>query len=151
MVIYDDKGYEQSSNLPNENFQADNPSVLYVVDETTPEGEALARKVMQLYPYYDFVTDAAGELVDVVDTKIMASIDLPVATVNQVIMVTANIPAGSPDSTISFQVGDGPVEDMPIANDQAVKYYAFSSPGEYVITVSSINHGSASVEVTVNG
>jgi len=149
MIIYSNKGFEQCSKFPAENLYPDNPDVLFVVDETIDEGKALAAKVMQLYPYYDFVTNEAGELVDVVDIRIKASVDIIQAVVDQVVTVTATLPTNTQDTEVVFRVDDGPDIVESVTNGQAEHSFAFSLPGVYTITVSSQNHGTAAVEVTV--
>ena len=60
MIIYENKGYMQLSSHPDTDWTGE---ALYVV----PDGSALAQKVIALCPYYDFVLDDNGELIDVVD------------------------------------------------------------------------------------
>ena len=60
MIIYENKGYMQLSSHPDSDWTGE---ALYVV----PDGSALAQKVIALCPYYDFVLDDNGELIDVVD------------------------------------------------------------------------------------
>lgn len=59
MIIYkDNKGFEQRSDKPNENWTEEN---VFVVED----GTELANKIMQAYPYYNFITDTSGDLIDV--------------------------------------------------------------------------------------
>lgn len=61
MIIYkENKGFEQKSDKPNENWTNNNN--VYIVDD---ESE-LAQKIINAYPYYDFIENAEGNLVDVV-------------------------------------------------------------------------------------
>lgn len=57
MILYADKGFETRSDMPNEDWTG---NALYVV----ADGSELAQKIMQLYPYYEFVLED-GRLVDV--------------------------------------------------------------------------------------
>jgi len=62
MIIYADKGYEQLSACPDTDWTGE---ALYVV----PDGSELAAKIQAAYPYYDFVLDDDGELIDIVETE----------------------------------------------------------------------------------
>lgn len=67
MIIYENKGYETRSDKPNENWMADYPELpqpLFVV----PDGSELAQKIIENYPYYDFVVQD-GQLVDITPTE----------------------------------------------------------------------------------
>lgn len=66
MIIRADKNYETNSAYPNLDWYNDG-TVLYVVDETTPEGVVLANKIKSAAPYYDFVLDAEGDLIDITE------------------------------------------------------------------------------------
>lgn len=60
MIVYkDNKGFEQRSDKPNENW-ADNENVYVVKD-----GTELAKKIKEAYPYYNFITDESGNLIDI--------------------------------------------------------------------------------------
>ena len=63
MIVFDNKGFETRSDCPNSNWYEDKEA--YVVDETTEEGRALAAKIVSLYPFYNFVLDDNGKLIDV--------------------------------------------------------------------------------------
>lgn len=65
MIVREDRTFEINLNYPNSNWTGETEGV-YVVDETTPEGQALAEKIMMLFPYFDLVI-VDGELVDVVE------------------------------------------------------------------------------------
>lgn len=149
MIVRRTKDYEQHVQFPNENFNPELTDVAFIVDETTEEGKALAAKIKDLTPFYDFVTNEAGKLIDVVDTKIQAFADMTRAAIDQVVTVTATLPANTTDTEVIFKVDDGPEIVEPVTNSQAEHSFAFSQPGVYTITVRSQNHGSASVEVTV--
>lgn len=62
MIIYEDKGFETRSDKPNSDWIGE---ALYIVED----GLELANKIQSLYPYYDFVLDADGNLVDVVEIE----------------------------------------------------------------------------------
>lgn len=64
MIIYSNKGFETRSDKPDSDWTTDK-SALYVV----PDGSALARKIQESYPYYDFVTDGDGALIDITPTE----------------------------------------------------------------------------------
>ena len=65
MIVREDGTFEINLRYPNSNW-TDETEGIYVVDETTPEGQALAEKIMMLFPYFDLVIED-GELVDVVE------------------------------------------------------------------------------------
>lgn len=62
MIVYENKGFETRSDMPNSDWTG---NALYVV----PDGSELANKIMTNYPYYDFVTDEVGNLIDVDPTE----------------------------------------------------------------------------------
>ncbi len=62
MIIFEDKGFQTHSLYPNTDW-TDNAN--YVVDDNSE----LAKKIIQLYPNYDFVTDEQGNLIDVVQVE----------------------------------------------------------------------------------
>lgn len=41
----------------------------WLVDETTEEGQSLAQKIRECRPYFDFVLNEEGDLIDVIPTK----------------------------------------------------------------------------------
>ena len=61
MIIRNDKCYETNSQYPKTDWYNDG-NTLFVVDETTTEGKILAKKIVQHYPYYEFVLDGEGTL-----------------------------------------------------------------------------------------
>lgn len=62
MIVYKDtKGYETRSDKPNANWTNED---VYVVED----GSELANKIIDNYPYYDFVIEG-DRLVDVVSTE----------------------------------------------------------------------------------
>ncbi|RFU70342.1 hypothetical protein D0469_07005 [Peribacillus saganii] len=63
MIVYkDNKGFESREDKPSENWtDAD----VFVVED----GSELAQKIMANYPYYNFVTDQDGELIDITPTE----------------------------------------------------------------------------------
>lgn len=155
MIIRDNKGYEENSNFPDTNFCPNDPRVLFIIDQTTVEGKELTDKIREFFPtdengpYYDFVTNEEGELIDIIDLRIQAVIDIPQASVDQVVTVTATLPIDTQDTEVIFKVEDGPDIIEPVSNDTAEHPFAFSAPGNYTITVTTPNHGCATVEVTV--
>ena len=58
MVVYKDKHFKTRSDRPNDDFVGD-------ADYVVPDGSELADKIMELYPNFDFVLDADGNLADV--------------------------------------------------------------------------------------
>lgn len=70
------------------------------------------------------------------------------ATPNATITVTALLPAGSPDTPVTFRVEGGQAYAEPVAGGQASHAYAFAAAGRYRIAVSSAHHDNT-VEVKV--
>lgn len=64
MIVYKNKKYETNTLYPNSNFT--NIEDVYIIDETTEEGKSLAQRIINAYPYYDFVI-VDGKLVDIVE------------------------------------------------------------------------------------
>lgn len=63
MVIFEDKSYVINPEYPNIDFTLG--AALYVVED----GSDLYNKIIQYYPYFDFVTDKKGNLVDIVEVE----------------------------------------------------------------------------------
>lgn len=63
-----DKTYFRRSDAPNGNFTGESDDTLYIVDETTANGETLADKIVTLWPNFDFVVNGSG-LIDVTASK----------------------------------------------------------------------------------
>ena len=59
MIIFADKGFQTRSDKPNEDWTNGEP--LYVV----PDKSDIAKKIQKMYPWYNFVLNNLGELVDV--------------------------------------------------------------------------------------
>lgn len=69
MILYtvdDLKIYETRSDKPNEDWTG---KAEFVLDETKPEKAELISKVREFVPYFDYVKNDTGELVDVIKTK----------------------------------------------------------------------------------
>jgi len=64
MVVFLNKTYATHSEFTNTNFTDETD--VYIVDETTGEGKELAQRIINAYPYYDFVIKD-GRLVDIVE------------------------------------------------------------------------------------
>lgn len=62
MIIYENKGFMTNSLFPDTDWTGE---AKYVV----PDGSELAEKIKAAYPYYDFVLDDGGNLVDIVETE----------------------------------------------------------------------------------
>lgn len=58
MVLYKNKHFITRSDAPDTDFIGD-------ADYVVPDGSELAEKIKALYPYFDFVTDENGRLIDV--------------------------------------------------------------------------------------
>lgn len=62
MIIYENKCYEMRSDMPDDDWTGE---ALYVVQDGSP----LAAKIAEHCPYYDFVTDENGNLIDITPTE----------------------------------------------------------------------------------
>lgn len=69
MILYttnDLKIYETRSDKPNEDWTG---KAEFVIDETSSDNAELIEKIKEFAPYFDYVKNDAGELVDVTKTK----------------------------------------------------------------------------------
>lgn len=65
------------------------------------------------------------------------------------VTVRATLPAGSPDTSVTFQLEGGQAYQEPVTAGQASHNYAFALAGVYRVSVSSAHHGQQTVEETV--
>lgn len=63
MILFNDKSYTQTS-VSIEDIQEE-LSDFYYIDETTEKGRILTQKIIKNAPYFDFVLDAEGNLIDI--------------------------------------------------------------------------------------
>ena len=62
MVIYNDKRFITNSEHPNDDWIGN-------ADWVIPDGSELAKKIIRLYPNFEFVFDDDGNIFDVVETE----------------------------------------------------------------------------------
>ena len=62
MVLYMDKRFITNSDFPDTNFMGD-------ADIVIPDDSELAKKIISLYPNFDFVFGEDGEISDVIETE----------------------------------------------------------------------------------
>lgn len=62
MIVFENKGFQTNSLFPDSDWTGKAKFVL-------PDNSETATKIARYYPYYDFVLNDAGELVDVVETS----------------------------------------------------------------------------------
>lgn len=103
MIIYttnDLKVYETCSSMPNEDWtgKAD-----YVIDERDPNKAELIAKIKEYTPYFDYVTDLVGNLIDVTKTKDFVP-EIPVNPVEQLQSENAQLKAKIQALTESHQM-----------------------------------------------
>jgi hypothetical protein len=139
MIIRNDKGYETNILYPKTDWYKDGHT-LYIVDETTPEGEQLARRIEQVYPFYDFVTDGEGKLIDIieyppiqynVDKSTIATTETAIITITEPAAVTAII------DDEEYTIDDGEIE------------YSNENSGTHIITLKAERRRDASIEIEV--
>jgi hypothetical protein len=83
------------------------------------------------------------------------AVDVPAsAATDETITATVTLPAGSPDTSVTFTViFNGEAADpvaVDVVNGAASQQFAFDTPGTYRITASSEHHGAAVGEVVVS-
>jgi len=66
MILRKTKDFDIHSSFPNTNWESDDS---YIVDETTEEGKLLADKIKEHSPYFEFVLDGQGNLIDITPTE----------------------------------------------------------------------------------
>ncbi|MEW6048494.1 MAG: hypothetical protein AB1609_18790 [Bacillota bacterium] len=81
--------------------------------------------------------------------RLSATISPNPVAVNDVVIVTAILPAGTLDTEVTFALEGGELVAEAVSNGQATHAYAFRQPGVYRIAVGSRHHGTAYVEVVV--
>ena len=62
MVLYSDKRFITNSEHPNDDWVGN-------ADWVIPDGSELAKKIIRLYPNFEFVLDDDGNISDVVETE----------------------------------------------------------------------------------
>lgn len=85
MVIFSDKHYVQQSLKPNEDFT--DGAALYVVDDTS----ALARKIKEYAPYYDFVLTKTGKIKDITPFDPPVIENIPIITTDDLALAIAEV------------------------------------------------------------
>ena len=60
MVVYKDKHFKMRSDRPDDDFIGN-------ADYVVLDGSELAQKIMEFYPYFEFVFDDDGNLIDVTE------------------------------------------------------------------------------------
>ena len=68
MIIYsinNFKCYELRSDKPNEDWTG---NADYIIDDRNPNNIELIKKIKEYVPYFDYVTDKNGKLIDVIKT-----------------------------------------------------------------------------------
>lgn len=64
MIVYENKGIETRSDVPNEDFSIDKIAK-YIVED----GTELAEKILLTAPYFEPVLDDKGKLIDITPTE----------------------------------------------------------------------------------
>ena len=62
MIVYSDKRFSANSDHPNDDWIGN-------ADWVIPDGSELAKKIISLYPNFEFVCDDNGQPVDVTETE----------------------------------------------------------------------------------
>lgn len=70
MIIYNDKSFVTCSDYPDTDWLGN-------ADLVVPDGSELAEKIKALYPYFDFVVDENGRLIDVEEISHEETAPLP--------------------------------------------------------------------------
>lgn len=85
MVIFADKHYVQLSTKPNEDFT--DGEALYVVED----GSALAQKIKEYAPFYDFVLTKTGKLKDITPFDPPEIEEIPIITTDDLALAIAEV------------------------------------------------------------
>ena len=75
MLLYNDKSFLTNSDRPDDDWLGD-------ADFVVPDGSELAKKIMVIYPHFDFVTDEYGRLIDVEELPHEEPVSVPVPPTN---------------------------------------------------------------------
>lgn len=143
MLIYETKDYLAVSSMPNKNFLPNDPNVLFVVDETTEEGKALAAKVQKAAPYYDFVTDQPGNLIDIIEWgSVPYTISINPVSAGQFTEIT--VPVGA---VVTYVDESG--HEINIVVDDGILEYLNANPGKHKILLESNNFRPVIFEIEV--
>jgi len=132
------KAYSINSKFPNGNF-TDNENV-YIVDETTQEGKALKEKIIKNYPFFDFVEDTEGNLIDIsIYPEIEYSIDKTQITTTETATITINDPAiiTAIIDGQEYEVTDGMIE------------YSNENVGTHEIVLKALGYKDAKITIEV--
>ena len=62
MIVFENKGFQTHSLFPDSDWTGKAKFVI-------PDNSELATKIANYYPYYDFVLNGSGELIDVAETS----------------------------------------------------------------------------------
>ena len=81
MIVYSDKRFSANSDHPNDDWIGN-------ADWVIPDGSELAKKIISLYPNFDFVFDDDGNIADVTATE--PAEKLPEITLEQRVTATEN-------------------------------------------------------------
>lgn len=131
-VVRDVDGYVENVILADDNFPAPEGCTLFSAD-----GAAVGPGDWRLNGVF-----VSAHLADLTASPNPAVVD-------EMVTITAVLPAGSPDAEVMIQVEDGQEYTEPVEDGQASHLYAFDLPGTYRVTVSSAHHREQVVEVTV--
>ena len=139
MILRQNKGYETNDRYLKTDWY-NNGRTLYIVDETTSEGQVLAGKIKNAYPFYDFVTGSEGKLIDITEYPLIQySIDRTTLTT----LETANITITDPAIVTAiidneeYTVDDGSIE------------YSNENTGTHTITLKTEGYRDVAIEIEV--
>jgi hypothetical protein len=139
MIVRANKGFETNSLYPKTDWYKDGHTI-YVVDETTPEGMELAQKIARSYPYYDFVTDSEGNLIDITEyPPIQYSINKTTITAAEITSITITDPA-----TVTAIIGG---EEYKVTDGEIE--YSNENVGTHIITLKTEGYRDAVIEIEV--
>ncbi len=81
------KAFQTINTHPNSNWTSAPDEELYIIDDAS----ALAQRVMEYYPNFDFVLDADGNLTDVVQTEAEAITQSETSPITQMQLALAEL------------------------------------------------------------
>lgn len=152
MIIRPDKTYETNSLFPDSNWYADQTTNM-VVDETTPEGRALAAAYAMAWPYVEPVI-VDGIVVDVKNIRVKITCpeqatsgsDIDVQITNAGSDTTATIRVTTMDEYGRLVTTETPVE---LTAGEGMVVLNFTNTGTYHLEVITANHGTAIATVVI--
>lgn len=150
MIVNKNKNYFRNSAVLSENIMTWPVKETYLVDESTPEGKALADKIERLWPYINLVVKN-DTLIDVVDLTVKVACP-DSASIGENVNLFIECCEQSADIAILADIDgtDYTVSDkVDLYDGSGSATLSFDDVGEYTISVTTEQHGTALMKVVV--